>query len=298
MDAARIAALLEPFLDRPLAPGQLRQISTYIDLLLRWNARINLTAIRNPDEIVTRHFGESFFLARHLFPSVSALCHPASSPCHPERSRAMSEATGSAESKDPYSCTPSASLSEAAPPSAPFAKGGNSARQVSPATKLTSRDSFRTQSIPGAQDPSVLSEAPRVIDLGSGAGFPALPLKIWAPHIHLVLIESNHKKATFLREIARALTLTDIDVINDRAETLSARNSPQFPLADVVTFRAVERFERVLPLAATFLAPFARLALLITSSQLPHLTTLPNVTWHTISVPHSNTGVLSIGTIT
>ena len=46
MDTARIAALLEPFLEPPLAESQLDQISIYIDLLLRWNARINLTAIR------------------------------------------------------------------------------------------------------------------------------------------------------------------------------------------------------------------------------------------------------------
>ena len=68
MDSARIAALLEPFLDRELTRIQLDQVSTYIDLLLRWNARINLTAIRTPEEIVARHFGESFFMARHLFP--------------------------------------------------------------------------------------------------------------------------------------------------------------------------------------------------------------------------------------
>ena len=68
MDTARIAALLEPFLEQSLSPIQLDQISTYIDLLLRWNARINLTAIRDPEEIVTRHFGESLFMARHLFP--------------------------------------------------------------------------------------------------------------------------------------------------------------------------------------------------------------------------------------
>src|SRR5260370_37317697 len=76
MDTARIAALLEPFLEPSLPPSQLDQISTYIDLLLRWNARINLTAIRHPEEIVTRHFGESFFLARHLFPSPEKHCHP------------------------------------------------------------------------------------------------------------------------------------------------------------------------------------------------------------------------------
>ena len=69
MDTARIAALLEPFVEADeLNETQLNQISIYIDLLQRWNARINLTAIRNEEEIVTRHFGESFFLARHLFP--------------------------------------------------------------------------------------------------------------------------------------------------------------------------------------------------------------------------------------
>src|ERR1700678_3858387 len=82
MQPSRIAELLEPFLtpchsepDRRfseeravLSPTQLQHISTYIDILLRWNARINLTAIRDPEEIVTRHFGESLFAARHLFP--------------------------------------------------------------------------------------------------------------------------------------------------------------------------------------------------------------------------------------
>jgi 16S rRNA G527 N7-methylase RsmG len=46
MDAARIAELLDPFLDAKLAPEQLDQISIYIDLLLGWNARINLTATK------------------------------------------------------------------------------------------------------------------------------------------------------------------------------------------------------------------------------------------------------------
>jgi 16S rRNA (guanine527-N7)-methyltransferase len=135
-----------------------------------------------------------------------------------------------------------------------------------------------------------------VLDLGSGAGFPALPLKIWAPHIHLTLIESNHKKAAFLREAARALTLTNIDVFADRAETLSARLGPEFPKADIVTFRAVEKFDRTLPLAATFLSPTARLALLISSAQLPQLkAALPNLTWRITPIPQSNRRILSIG---
>lgn len=68
MDSVQIARLLAPFLDAPLSPAQLDAISAYLDLLLRWNQRINLTAVRRPEEIVTRHFGESLFLARQLFP--------------------------------------------------------------------------------------------------------------------------------------------------------------------------------------------------------------------------------------
>jgi 16S rRNA (guanine527-N7)-methyltransferase len=238
VDTARIQALLEPFVELPLSSSHLDQISIYIDLLLRWNAHINLTAIRHPEEIVTRHFGESFFLARHLFPkSVADL----SSSCHPERSQAKREAIGSAKSKDPYPST-----------------------------------------------------APRVLDIGSGAGFPALPLKLWAPHIHLTLIESNHKKAAFLREVARGLTLTNINVISDRAEVLAAR--PDFPRTEVVTLRAVEHFAAIIPQAVTLLAPRATLALLIGAAQIPYLRSLTALKWHPpIPVPQSRTRMLSIG---
>ena len=138
------------------------------------------------------------------------------------------------------------------------------------------------------------STAPRVLDIGSGAGFPALPLKLWAPHIHLTLIESNHKKAAFLREVARALTLTNINVITDRAEVLAAR--PDFPRTEVVTLRAVEHFATILPQAITLLAPQATLALLIGAAQIPHLTTLTTMKWHSpIPIPQSHRRVLSIG---
>jgi 16S rRNA (guanine527-N7)-methyltransferase len=265
MDTARIAALLQPFLELSPPEPMLDQISTYIDLLLRWNARINLTAIRHPEEIVTRHFGESLFLASHLFPNASSVARtllsanpgsaqpPAksqlSTASHPERSQAKSEAIGSAKSK-------------ACP-------------------EIAEGDPYP-------------STTPHVLDIGSGAGFPALPVKLWAPHIHLTLIESNHKKATFLREVVRALTLTNINVITDRAEVLAAR--PGFPRAKVVTLRAVEHFDAILSQAVAFLAPNATLALLIGATQIPHLTTLPTIKWRTpIPVPQSHTRVLSIG---
>ena len=191
MHSARIAELLALFLDdandQRLTTSDLERISTYIDILLHWNARINLTAIRDPEEIVTRHFGESLFAARVLFP----------------------EREGTAESS------------------------------VSSAVRTT------------------------LADVGSGAGFPGIPIKLWRPTLALTLIESNHKKATFLREIARALTLTDINILAARAESLA-------PAAfNVVTLRAVERFEAILPVAGRLVAPEGRLALLIGSAQLP-----------------------------
>jgi 16S rRNA (guanine527-N7)-methyltransferase len=239
MDTARIAALLEPFLEQPLSALQLNHISIYIDILLRWNARINLTAIRKEEEIVTRHFGESLFLARHLFPLTSA----------PEGAPSKLRLGGGVTSSAGY-----------------LAQG--------------------TDHRPPATDP-----CDRVLDIGSGAGFPALPLKIWAPQIHLTMIESNHKKATFLREVARLLTLTDVNVIAARAETVSV-------YAQFVTLRAVERFETILPQAQAFLAPKGTMALLIGSSQLPHLKTQTKLTWNPpIPIPQSHARVLSIGVL-
>ena len=89
-----------------------------------------------------------------------------------------------------------------------------------------------------------------VIDIGSGAGFPGLPAKIWAPHIHLTLIESNQKKATFLREVVRHLSLANVDVFAARAKTYLGVPG------DVVMFRAVEQFESILTRCCRFGAPW------------------------------------------
>ncbi len=68
MEGVRIAELLQPFTDdAELPPLLLEQLQVYLDVLLRWNARINLTAVRHPEQVVTRHFGESLFAARVLF---------------------------------------------------------------------------------------------------------------------------------------------------------------------------------------------------------------------------------------
>jgi 16S rRNA (guanine527-N7)-methyltransferase len=133
-------------------------------------------------------------------------------------------------------------------------------------------------------------KALEVADIGSGAGFPGLPIKLWAPRISLTLIESNHKKAAFLKEVTRALTLTDVNIQNARAETLTARY-------DVVTLRAVERFETILPTAAALVAPAGRLALLIGAAQEPEAhATSPDLNWSPlIPVPQSRSRVLVLG---
>jgi len=230
MQSDRIAELLQPFLPVPLAESQLQDISTYIDILLRWNARINLTAVRQPEEIVTRHFGESLFAARHLFPQ----------PEHPNAP------TGQSNPRPPQ-------------PSAAF-------------------------------EPSGEKNATRLVDVGSGAGFPGLPIKIWSPRAHVTLIESNHKKATFVREVSRAITLTDVDVFSGRAEDFQAS-------ADFVTLRAVEHFERVLPIAANLVAPRGRLALLIVRRQMESLAKLsPTFQWpEPVPIPLSKERILLIG---
>ena len=71
-----IQQLLEPYL-APFGGGMLSspliaQVSTYLDLLIRWNARVSLTAIRQPEEMIQRHFGESFFTAGHLSAQLSS----------------------------------------------------------------------------------------------------------------------------------------------------------------------------------------------------------------------------------
>jgi len=179
MDETRLAELLQPFLlGTEPAPQLLRQLQLYLDLLWRWNGRVNLTAVRDPEQIVTRHFGESLFAAGVLTKNLEADCAAASS----------------------------------------------------------------------------------LADVGSGAGFPGIPSKLAMPHIQLTLIESQNRKATFLREALRTLNLTGAEVFSGRAEQWRKT-------ADVVTLRAVEQFASILPIAASLVSTGGRLCILIGAGQ-------------------------------
>ena len=167
LPASRIAELLQPYLREGITPSEDRQITdikyltaqleVFLDLLVRWNARTNLTAIRDPEAMVTRHFGESLFAARALSPRLK----------------------------------PSATL----------------------------------------------------LDFGSGAGFPGLPIQLYRPDLKVTLAESQGKKASFLREAIRTLGL-NTEVWSARVEAM-----PTGKTFDCVTLRAVDNMDAALPAA-------------------------------------------------
>src|SRR5271154_7221431 len=189
LSESQIAALLSPYLTPPTAI--LPPLSAYLDLLFKWNARTNLTAIRDPEEIVRRHFGESLFAGLHI----------------------------SAETKT-------------------------------------------------------------LLDFGSGAGFPGLPIALVHPGIQVTLAESQNKKATFLREAVRTLNLPNVEVWAARAETL-----PGARLFHTVTLRAVDSMESALLAARERIVPGGQVVLLTTTAQTPS-------GGRTIPIPNSQSGVL------
>ena len=194
---SEIASLLAPYLADPAPKSLMPRLSNYLDLLLKWNARTNLTAIRDPEEIVRRHFGESLFAGQNL----------------------------------------------------------------------------------GTPAPATL------LDLGSGAGFPGLPIALLHPETHVTLAESQNKKATFLREVVRTLSLPNVEVWSARAETLPA--SRQF---HTVTLRAVDNMEAALPAARLRIVPAGQLVLLTTAQHVP-------TGGSSIPLPNSEAGVLYLETV-
>ncbi len=91
----------------------------------------------------------------------------------------------------------------------------------------------------------------RVIDVGSGAGFPGLALRIAFPKIRLTLVESVGKKVRFLEDVCALLGFTDVEIRNERAEALARERRDQF---DVGTARAVG----TLGMVSEYLIPFLR----------------------------------------
>jgi len=169
--AARLNDLLASAGLAPLEAGQAGQFESYLALLLRWNARVNLTAIRDQEGILSRHFVESIACSRALPDGINTL-----------------------------------------------------------------------------------------LDFGSGAGFPGIPIALCRPEIAVTLAESQGKKAAFLREVVRQLGLST-QVHSGRAETLTVS-------FDCITLRAVDRMEQAIRAATPLVKPAGWLAPMTTSLDL------------------------------
>lgn len=147
-----------------LSDAQLAQLTRYYELLTEWNARMNLTAITEPDDVALKHMIDSMT----------------------------------------------------------------------------------------AYDAALFTDGARVIDVGTGAGFPGLPLKILAPGIRLTLLDSLQKRVTFLEAVTRALDLTDVTCLHGRAEDV-ARDSAHRGRYDIAVSRAVARLAVLLEYDMPFL---------------------------------------------
>lgn len=102
--------------------------------------------------------------------------------------------------------------------------------------------------------PSPEKHGLRLLDVGSGAGFPGVPIKIAKEHVSLFLLESIGKKTSFLEQLGRDLGLEDVTVLNGRAETLARRQDLR-EFFDFVVARAVAPLSTLLE----FTLPFCRI---------------------------------------
>ena len=133
----------------------------------------------------------------------------------------------------------------------------------------------------------------RLADVGSGPGFPGLPLKLAVPSLNVVLIESNGRKAAFLREVIRELKLDHTEVFHGRMENLHEENS-RF---DFVTARALGQTDELLSWSRCELLPSGKLVLWLGKEDSAEIGQYEAWNWRDpIHIPGSRRRNLLIGT--
>ncbi len=132
----------------------------------------------------------------------------------------------------------------------------------------------------------------RLADVGTGAGFPGLALKILHPSLHVTLIESNKKKCAFLAEVVRSLNLSGIEIISERFEEI--RKDPA--MFDLVTARALGGFSELLEWAKQALAPRGHLVLWVGGEDATRLSSETGWIWRpAVQIPESQRRFILIG---
>ena len=97
-----------------------------------------------------------------------------------------------------------------------------------------------------------LNEYTTLLDIGTGAGFPGMVLKIFFPHLQVYLVDSNNKKTKFLNELKEKLNVDNLEVINNRIENITKYYINKI---DIVTARAVTNLPVLLELALPLVKP-------------------------------------------
>jgi 16S rRNA (guanine527-N7)-methyltransferase len=132
----------------------------------------------------------------------------------------------------------------------------------------------------------------RLVDIGTGAGFPGLALKIACPGIALTLIESNKKKCAFLTEVVRSLGLAGVQIWPDRFEQVR----PETVLANIITSRAVGEFKQVLRWSRNALDRRGHLMLWTGSEDSTRISSTPGWNWQpAVRLPDSQRRFILIG---
>lgn len=132
----------------------------------------------------------------------------------------------------------------------------------------------------------------RLADVGAGAGFPGLPLRIVCENVELLLIESNAKKCAFLNEVARQIDLTGVQVVHSRYE-----DAAHLGRVDVVVSRALGAYEELLMWSSSVLAPWGRLVLWLGEDDAVAVASRGQFLWQPkILIPGSKRRYLLLGT--
>jgi 16S rRNA (guanine527-N7)-methyltransferase len=132
----------------------------------------------------------------------------------------------------------------------------------------------------------------RLVDIGTGAGFPGLALKIACPGIQLTMIESNKKKCAFLSEVVRTLGFNDVEIRPERFEEIR----PETVLANIITCRAVGEFKLLLRWSAKALARRGHLLLWVGAEDSTRIARTPGWTWQPAArIPDSQRRFILVG---
>ena len=132
----------------------------------------------------------------------------------------------------------------------------------------------------------------RLADVGTGAGFPGLALKILRPGLQVILIESNAKKAAFLSEVQRELGLKGVEILRKRLKDVDISADS----LDIVTARAVGHFEELLAWARRAIKADGRLLLWLGAADATDLGALPGWKWDSpVLIPLSRQRYILVG---